>query len=58
MNFNTKDECKVRQEAAFMKLLGTERVFLFFNLCPEMRYFPAQEFSDKKDNFIIHFKNR
>jgi hypothetical protein len=58
MNFRTKEESKKMQEAEFLALSGAERVFAFFRLCYEMRDFPTQETSDKRDNFIIHFKNR
>ena len=58
INFTTKEKNKKLQEAEFMALSGAERVFAFFRLCYEMRDFPTQETSDKRDNFIIHFKNR
>jgi|TARA_R110002074_G_scaffold48914_7_gene125097 hypothetical protein len=58
INFTTKEESKRLQEADFLALSGAERVFAFFKLCYEMRDFPSQETSDKKDNFIIEFKNR
>ena len=58
INFTTKEESKRLQEADFLALSGAERVFAFFKLCYEMRDFPSQETCDKKDNFIIEFKNR
>ncbi|HNP68299.1 MAG TPA: hypothetical protein PKH16_10370 [Aequorivita sp.] len=58
INFTTKEESKRLQEADFLALSGAERVLAFFKLCYEMRDFPSQETSDKKDNFIIEFKNR
>jgi|TARA_R110000823_G_scaffold243818_3_gene368042 hypothetical protein len=58
INFTTKEESKRLQEADFLALSGAERVFAFFKLCYEMRDFPSQETSEKKDNFIIEFKNR
>ncbi len=58
INFTTKEESKELQEAEFLALSGPERVFAFFRLCYEMRDFPSQKSSDKKDNFIIEFKNR
>jgi hypothetical protein len=58
INFTTKEESKRLQEADFLALTGAERVFAFFKLCYEMRDFPSQETSEKKDNFIIDFKNR
>ena len=58
IKFTTKQESKRLQEAEFLALSGAERVFAFFRLCYEMRDFPSQENSDKRDNFIIHFKNR
>jgi hypothetical protein len=58
INFTTKEESKRLQEADFLALTGAERVFAFFKLCYEMRDFPSQETFEKKDNFIIDFKNR
>lgn len=58
ISFNTKEESKKLQEAEFLALSGAERVFAFFKLCYEMRNFPSEKSSEKKDNFIIDFKNR
>lgn len=58
IKFTTKEESKKQQKTEFMALSGAERVFAFFRLCYEMRDFPSPESSDKKDNFIIEFKNR
>lgn len=58
INFTRKEESKRLQEAAFLKLSGAERVFAFFKLCYEMRNFPSKEPSEKKNNFVIEFKNR
>ncbi len=58
IKFTTKEESKRLQETEFLALSGAERVFTFFRLCYEMRDFPSKESSEKKDNFIIEFKNR
>lgn len=58
INFTTKEESKRQQEAEFLALSGAERVFAFFRLCYEMRDFPSEVSPDKKNNFIIEFKNR
>jgi len=58
IKFTTKEESKKLQEEEFLALSGADRVFAFFRLCYEMRDFPAPESTDKKDNFIIQFKNR
>lgn len=58
INFATKEESKRLQEAEFLALSGAERVFAFFRMCYEMRDFPSKGPSEKRNNFIIEFKNR
>ncbi len=58
INFTTKEERKKMQEVEFLALSGAERVFAFFKLCYEMRDFPSNEASVKKNNFIIDFSTK
>lgn len=53
ISFTTKEESKAKQEADFLKLTPTERVYSFFRMMEAMKKFPTKAEDEKKDNFVI-----
>jgi len=56
LKFQTKEESNRQQEAEFLKLSKSERVWRFFELMQKSKSLPVKEKPSKSNNFIINIQ--
>lgn len=58
IHFQTKEESNKKQQEAFLKLSGIERIYSFLNLVYQINQYPTKNKADKSNNFIITIKSK